>query len=41
MVDNPYSKVYGANMGPISVLSAPDGPHVGPRNLAVREAVYW
>ena len=30
------SKVRGANMGPIWVLSAPDGPHVGPMNLAVR-----
>ena len=26
---DPYSKVHGANMGPIWVLSAPDGPHVG------------
>ena len=32
----PDSKVYGANMGPIWVLSAPDGPHVGPMNLAIR-----
>ena len=31
---NPDSKVHGANMGPIWVLSAPDGPHVGPMNLA-------
>ena len=36
----PDSKVYGANMGPIwgvgpiRVLSAPDGPHDGPMNLA-------
>ena len=30
------SKVHGANMGPTWVLSAPDGPHVGPMNLAVR-----
>ena len=28
--------VYGANMGPTWVLSAPDGPHVGPMNLAIR-----
>ena len=26
-------------MGPIWVLSAPDGPHVGPMNLAIRVAV--
>ena len=31
----PDSKVHGANLGPIWVLSAPDGPHVGPRNLAI------
>ena len=29
------SKDHGANMGPIWVLSAPDGPHVGPMNLAI------
>ena len=34
---NRDSKVHGANMGPTWVLSAPDGPHVGPMNLAVRE----
>ena len=31
----PDSKVHGANMGPIWVLSAPDGPHVGPMNLSI------
>ena len=31
----PDNKVHGANMGPIWVLSAPDGPHVGPMNLAI------
>ena len=31
----PDSKVHGGNMGPTWVLSAPDGPHVGPMNLAV------
>ena len=31
------SKVNGANMGPTWVLSAPDGPHVGPMNLAIQE----
>ena len=33
--DHPDSKVHGANMGPAWVLSAPDGPHGGPRNLAI------
>ena len=32
----PDSKVHGANIGPTWVLSAPDGPHVGPMNLAIR-----
>ena len=31
------SKVHGANMGPVWVLSAPDGPHVGPMSLAIRD----
>ena len=35
---NPDCKVHGANMGPTWVLLAPDGPHVGPMNLAIREA---
>ena len=35
--DNPDSKIHGANMGPTWVLSAPDGPHDGPMNLAIRE----
>ena len=30
------TKVHGANIGPTWVLSAPDGPHVGPMNLAIR-----
>ena len=34
---NPDSKVHGAYMGPTWVLSAPDGPRVGPVNLAIRE----
>ena len=34
------SKIHGANMGPTWVLSAPDGPHVGPMNLAIREYTY-
>ena len=32
----PDSKVHGANMGPTWVLSASDGPHVVPMNLAIR-----
>ena len=32
----PDSKVHGANMGTTWVLSAPDGPHVGPMDLAIR-----
>ena len=31
----PDSKVHGANMGPIWVLSAPNGPHVGAMNFAI------
>ena len=37
-IANPDSKVHGAHMGPIWVMSAPNGPHVGPMNLAIREA---
>ena len=33
----PDSKGHGANMGPTWVLSAPDGPHVSPWNLAIRD----
>ena len=36
----PDSKVPWANMGPTWVLSAQDGPHVGPRNLAIW-VYYW
>ena len=36
---SPDSKIHGANNGPICVLSAPDGPHVGPMNFAIREVV--
>ena len=32
----PDSKVHEANMGPTWFLSAPDGPHVVPMNLAIR-----
>ena len=33
--NNPDSKIHEANMDPTWVLSAPDGPHVGPMNLAI------
>ena len=35
----PDSKVRGANMGPTWGLWAPDGPHIGPINLAIRVVV--
>ena len=37
--DIPDSKVHVANMEPTWVLSAPDGPHVGPMNLAIRDVL--
>ena len=36
----PDNKVHGANMGPTWVLSAPDEPHVGPINLAIRSRCF-
>ena len=36
----PDRKVNGANMGPTWVLPAPDGPHVGPMNPAIRDALF-
>ena len=33
----PENNFHGANMGPIWVLSSPDGPHIGPMNLAIRD----
>ena len=36
---SPDNKVWGANIGPTWVLSAPDGPHIGPMNLAIREGM--
>ena len=36
---NPDNKVHRANMGPTWVLSAPDGPHVGPMNPAIWEGM--
>ena len=35
----PNSKVHGTNMGPTWVLSAPDGPHVGPVNFDIWDAL--
>ena len=37
--DNPDSKVHGANMGPIWDRQDPGGPHVGPMNFAIWEAI--
>ena len=37
---NPYSKIHRANMGPTWVLSAPDGPQVGPMKLVILENKY-
>ena len=34
----PDIKVHGAFMGHTWVLSVPDGPNVGPMNLAIRDA---
>ena len=36
LANTPDSKAHGSNMGPTWVLSAPDGSHVGPMNLAIR-----
>ena len=33
----PDNKVPGANMGSTWALSAPDGPHAGPMNIAIRD----
>ena len=35
---SPDNKVHGANMGSTWVLSAPDGPHVGPMDLAIKQS---
>ena len=44
----PNNKANGDNIGPTWVLSAPDGPHVGPMNLAIwgnspgqQQSSYW
>ena len=34
------SEIHGGNMGPTLVLSAPDGPHIGPMNLGIRVGIY-
>ena len=39
MIHRPDIKLHGANMGPTWVLSAPDGPHVGPMNIAIRAGI--
>ena len=36
LYQHPDSKVHRANMGPIWGRQDPDGPHVGPMNLAIR-----
>ena len=38
---NPDSKVHVAHMGHTWVLSAPCGPHVGPKNLAIRVHIFY
>ena len=37
--NNPGNKVHGANMGATWVLSAPDGPHIGPMKLVIGEGL--
>ena len=39
--NNPDNKVHGANMGPIWGRQDPGGPHVGPMNFAIWEAIKW
>ena len=36
----PDSKVHGANMGPIWGRQDPGGPHVGPINFAIWDALH-
>ena len=38
-LDIPESKVYWAKMGPIGGRQDPGGPHVGPTNLAIWDAM--
>ena len=37
VINNPDSKVHGANLGPIWGRQDPDGPHVSPMNFAIWE----
>ena len=37
----PDRKVHGANLRPTWVLSAPDGPHVGPMNFAMKVDIHF
>ena len=39
--NNPDNKVHGANMGPIWGLQDSDGPHDGPMNFAIWEAIHF
>ena len=36
----PEGKIHEANMEPTWVLSAPDGPHVGPMNIVIGDCLY-
>ena len=38
-MENPDSKVHGANMGPIWGQQDPGEPHVGPMNFAIWEPI--
>ena len=38
--NNPDNKIHGAIMGPTWVLSAPGGPHVGPKGILLI-LTYW
>ena len=39
-MENPDSKVHGANMGPIWGRQDPGGPHVGPMNFDIWEYMW-
>ena len=39
LINNPDSKVHGANMGPIWGGQDPGGPHVCPTNFAIWEGI--
>ena len=40
LLSTPDNKVHGTNMGPTWVLSASGGPHAGPINLVIRDALF-